>query len=232
MSTLTDDLMKQLHFISEASNNFMHQNKQRLSGQQRVLAILRLEDGLSQRYLTEVLDLRPSSVAELLKKLETNGDITRKEDDNDKRTKLVYLTEAGRKKADKNASLKDEDYSETFFSGLNEDEKQSFSDNLTKIANGWDDDFKQQADKFVDPMDRMQQMQKVHETMMEKFGNQWRDMSPEDMRHQMHKEMRKAMKNGDIPEGYGMGMGFMPGMMGRDCGHRGHGHRKPNNFRF
>ncbi|WP_334329112.1 MarR family winged helix-turn-helix transcriptional regulator [Companilactobacillus sp. HBUAS59699] len=230
MSKLTDDLMKQLHFISEASNNYMHQNKQRLSGQQRVLAILRLEDGLSQRYLTEVLDLRPSSVAELLKKLETSGDIIRKEDDNDKRTKLVYLTDAGREKADKNASLKDEDYSETFFAGLDDNEKQTFSDNLSKIANGWDDDFKQQANKFVDPMDRMQQMQKVHETMMAKFGDDWQDMSPEDMRHQMRKEMRKAMKNGEMPDG----MGFMPGMM-MDHGcrnHMGHGDHRTRNFRF
>ncbi|WP_125569129.1 MarR family winged helix-turn-helix transcriptional regulator [Companilactobacillus insicii] len=229
MSKLTDDLMKQLRFISEASNNFMHQKKQRLTGQQRVLAILRLEDGLSQRYLTEVLDLRPSSVAELLKKLETNGDILRKEDENDKRTKLVYLTDSGRKKAEDNASLKDEDYSETFFAGLNDEDQKIFSDNLTKIANGWDEDFKQKADKFVDPMDRMQQMQKVHESMMEKFGDDWQDMSPEDMRHQMRKQMRKAMKDGDLSANYGMG--FMPGMMmGRGCDHH-MGHR-PSNFRF
>jgi len=222
MSKLTDDLMKQLHFISEAGNTFMHEKKQRLTGQQRVLAILRLEDGLSQSYLGEVLDLRPSSIAELLKKLENSGDITRKEDENDKRTKLVYLTANGRKKADDNASLKDADYSESFFSGLNDDEQQQFSIYLEKIADGWDDNFKKQTDKFVDPMDRMQYMQKIHETMMEKFGDDWQDMSPEDMRHQMRKEMRKAMKNGDLPNHHEMDMkmGFMPNM-GFGCGHRG-----------
>ena len=98
MSTMTDHLMKQLRFISEASNAFMSQNNQRLSGQQRVLAVLNLEDGLVQSYLAEVLDLRPSSLAELLKKMENSGDIQRKEDAADKRIKRIYLTETGRKK--------------------------------------------------------------------------------------------------------------------------------------
>ncbi len=97
MSTMTDHLMKQLRFISEASNAFMSQNNQRLSGQQRVLAVLNLEDGLVQGYLAEVLDLRPSSLAELLKKMENSGDIQRKEDAADKRIKRIYLTETGRK---------------------------------------------------------------------------------------------------------------------------------------
>lgn len=97
MSTMTDHLMKQLRFISEASNAFMSQNNQRLSGQQRVLAVLNLEDGLVQNYLAEVLDLRPSSLAELLKKMENSGDIQRKEDAADKRIKRIYLTETGRK---------------------------------------------------------------------------------------------------------------------------------------
>nr|WP_232850426.1 MarR family winged helix-turn-helix transcriptional regulator [Enterococcus innesii] len=98
MSTMTDHLMKQLRFISEASNAFMSQNNQRLSGQQRVLAVLNLEDGLVQNYLAEVLDLRPSSLAELLKKMENSGDIQRKEDAADKRIKRIYLTETGQKK--------------------------------------------------------------------------------------------------------------------------------------
>ncbi|APX71148.1 MarR family winged helix-turn-helix transcriptional regulator [Companilactobacillus allii] len=204
MSKSTDDLMKQLHFVSTAGNNFMHQNKQRLSGQQRVLAILRLEDGLSQRYLGEVLDLRPSSIAELLKKLENNNYIIRKEDKADKRTKLVYLTDTGKDKADDNASLKDNDYSELFFSGLSDDQMSQFSDILQKIADGWDDDFKKQANKFIDPMDRMQYMQKIHETMMAKFGDDCQNMSPDDIRQKIRKEIR----NGNFSDYQQMGMDF------------------------
>lgn len=188
MSKITDDLMKQLRFVSEAANYFMSQKKQKLTGQQRVLAILKLEDGLTQNYLGQVLDLRPSSVAELMKKMETNGDIIRKEDENDKRSKRIFLTETGRKKANDNASLKNEDYSEAFLAGLNDDEKQQFSDYLEKISDGWDEDFKQKSEKFVDPTDKFEAMLKMRDQFMNG------DMSPEEM-EQMRHEWRKNMHN-------------------------------------
>lgn len=211
MNNLTDDLMKQLYFISKASNNFMHQNKQRLTGQQRVLAILRLEDGLSQSYLANILDLRPSSIAELLKKLENSGYITRKESEKDKRNKLVYLTEEGQKLADENAKTAGKNNNDDFFAGLTDDEKDQFSKYLQKISDGWSDEFKKQSSRFVDPMDRMKNMQKVHETMMEKFGDDWENMSPDEMRKIMH----KAMKDNAF---CGHPGGFMPGR-GRNFRH-------------
>lgn len=69
MSEFTKDLMRQLRFISSASNAFMSK-RQKLTGQQRVLAILVKEDGLIQSQLAEILDIRPSSLAELMKKME------------------------------------------------------------------------------------------------------------------------------------------------------------------
>ncbi|MFD1417302.1 MarR family winged helix-turn-helix transcriptional regulator [Companilactobacillus keshanensis] len=211
MNELTNRLMKQLNFVSQAGNNFMHQNKQRLTGQQRVLAILRLEDGLSQSYLGDILNLRPSSIAELLKKLELSDDIIRKEDEKDKRNKLVYLTEKGQKKADDNAHQKNEDSNNDFFAGLNDEEKEQFGTYLQKISDGWSEEFKQQSSRFVDPMDRMKNMQKVHATMMEKFGDDWENMSPDEMRKVMHRAMRDSEYCG--PRG-----GLMPGR-GRNFRH-------------
>lgn len=222
MSKLTDDLMKQLRFISEAGNFYMGQKKQKLTGQQRVLAILKLEDGLTQNYLAEVLDLRPSSLAELLKKMENNDDIKRVEDENDKRSKHVFLTDTGRKKAEDNASLKNEDYSAAFFAGLNDDEKQQFSDSLQKISDGWDDDFKNNADKFVDPTDKFKAMLNMRDQMM----NMRQDMTAEDIEHMRH-EMRKNMHN----------MPFdgrcMPNFDGRDFPrmHDNHGGQRRPDFR-
>lgn len=69
MSDFTKDLMRQLRFISSASNAFMN-TRQKLNGQQRVLAVLAKEDGLIQSQLAEILDIRPSSLAELMKKME------------------------------------------------------------------------------------------------------------------------------------------------------------------
>ncbi|MQS75687.1 MarR family winged helix-turn-helix transcriptional regulator [Companilactobacillus halodurans] len=215
MSKITDDLMKQLRFISEAANFYMRQKKQKLTGQQRVLAILKLEDGLTQNYLAEVLDLRPSSLAELMKKMENNGDITRKEDENDKRSKLVFLTDAGRTKAEKNASLKNEDYSETFLAGLNDDEKRQFSDYLQKISDGWDDDFKKNSEKFIDPTDRYKAMRNMREQMMQMQDS----MTPEEVRHMRH-EMRRKMHH--APFG---GPCMQDGRHPEKPMEHGHGHR-------
>lgn len=192
MSEQTKALMKQLRFISEASNAFMNQRKQRLSGQQRVLEILRMEDGLVQNYLAEVLDLRPSSLAELLKKLELSGDITRVEDDDDKRIKRVFLTEEGRRKIQDRHVTK-EDGADSFFSGLNEEEQQQFSQYLSKIADGWDEELKEQTNRFVDPMDRFQAMQEMRDELMARFGGDFDNMSKEEMR-QMRHEMKNEMK--------------------------------------
>lgn len=226
MSKLTDDLMKQLRFISEAGNYFMSQKKQKLTGQQRVLAILKLEDGLTQNYLAEVLDLRPSSVAELLKKMETNGDITRTEDEQDKRTKHVHLTDAGRQKAETNASLKNDDYSETFFAGLNADEQTQFSDYLQKISDGWDEDFQKNSAKFVDPTDKFKAMLNMRDQMMHMRD----DMTDEEI-NQMRHEMRKNMHN--MPFDGRCHPDFrMPRHDHREDGNFGHGHRPDfrNNF--
>lgn len=208
MSHLTDQLMKQLRFISEAGNAFLSQRKQRLSGQQRVLAILKLEDGLVQNDLAEVLDLRPSSLAELVKKMENAGDIERKEDITDKRIKRIYLTDAGRRKAERLSADKEESSSETFFAGLTEEEQQAFSEYLQKIAAGWEADFQQQAERFVDPMDRLQAMQQLRGTMMDRWGGDWQSISNEE-RRQMKKEMREAMRHMPFRGHRGMG-GFPP----------------------
>ncbi|WP_197914068.1 MarR family winged helix-turn-helix transcriptional regulator [Listeria sp. PSOL-1] len=222
MSHFTDELMKQLHFISEASNAYMSQKKQKLTGQQRVLAVLGLEDGLTQSYLAEVLDLRPSSLAELLKKMEEKGDIHRKEDAGDKRIKRVYLTEAGRLNAKENAALKKEDYSENFFSGLNQNEKKQFSEYLQKVADGWNEDLKQQAQRFVDPMDRMQAMQEMRESLMERFGHNWQELTPDEVKN-LRKEIRKMMKESSFANNR-RGHSFPPNFP------RGFGRRENPNF--
>jgi len=192
MSQTSDSLMKQLHFIMRASNCFMHQNKQRLSGQQRVLAILNLEDGLTQNYLAKVLALRPGSLAELLKKMEVKGYIKRTTDPEDKRSKHVYLTDEGHKEADKQSSVKNEDYSAEFFAGLDKDEQEQLSKYLQKIADGWDPEFKKQTQKFVDPTDRLKAMSAMRSAMMK--GN----MTKEEI-----KEWRHRMSDFRRP-GYGM----------------------------
>lgn len=196
MSEFTKELMRQLRFISSASNAFMSQ-RQKLNGQQRVLAILAREDGLIQSQLAEILDIRPSSLAELMKKMEKSGDVSRKEEAQDKRIKRVFLTEKGKQKA-QSFNHAGEDRSDVFFAGLTKEEQEQFSDNLQKISAGWQDEFQKQAGRFVDPMDRLRQMQAMRDQFAENWQEDWQNLSREEqhrMRHQMQREMRNASRD-------------------------------------
>lgn len=208
MSDLTEQLMKQLRFISNASNAFLSQKKQKLTGQQRVLAVLAVEDGLNQGYLAEVLDLRPSSLAELLKKMELSGDILRQEDPNDKRIKRVFLTENGKEKAAQYRKQQSPAASDAFFAGLTNEEQEQFSHYLEKIVAGWALDFQKQSQKFIDPMDRLKAAQELQEAYLHQFDD-WQNMTKEERRNvkrQMRQEMRDEMRNGDwaMQRGFGM----------------------------
>lgn len=190
MTQLTEQLMKQLQFIGAASKAFQQQKKQTFTGQQRVLAILIKEDGLIQSQLAEILDLRPSSLAELMKKLEAAGAITRVADEQDKRIKRVYLTEAGRKKIEGHL-CQHEEQSDVFFGGLTPQEQQQFSMLMQKMTDGWSEEFQQQFRHFVDPMDRLEAMQQFREQMKERFDNAT-------SREDMHKIREEMMKHRDL----------------------------------
>lgn len=160
MSSTSDQLMKQLYFVMRASRYYLFQNKELISGQKRVLTVLKLKDGQPQNYLATILALKPGSLAELLKKMELKGDIRREVDDQDKRVKRVYLTPAGKRKAAQLVKLEKGQDSAPFFAGLTADEQKQFSHYLTKITEGWDEDFKQKTEAFIDPAYRMKMIEK------------------------------------------------------------------------
>ncbi|MDR1464609.1 MAG: MarR family transcriptional regulator [Oscillospiraceae bacterium] len=65
-------------------------------GQGRLLAFLKLRDGISTKDLSYLLGMRISSLNELLAKLEKSGFIVREPSEEDKRVMLVKLTEKGK----------------------------------------------------------------------------------------------------------------------------------------
>ena len=65
-------------------------------GRGRIIAMLKIKDGLSAKELAQVLGIRVSSLNETLAKMEKDGLVERKPSDADKRVVLIYLTEAGR----------------------------------------------------------------------------------------------------------------------------------------
>lgn len=67
-----------------------------MRGQGRILALLALKDGIVSRQISQILDIRPSSLNESLGRLEARGLIERRKSESDGRRVEVYLTEAGR----------------------------------------------------------------------------------------------------------------------------------------
>jgi DNA-binding MarR family transcriptional regulator len=65
-------------------------------GRGRIIAMLKIKDGLSAKELSHVLGIRVSSLNETLSKMEKDGLIVREPSEADKRVLLIYLTDEGR----------------------------------------------------------------------------------------------------------------------------------------
>ncbi|OME04599.1 hypothetical protein BSK54_04260 [Paenibacillus odorifer] len=96
-------------------------------GQGRILAFLRMKDGISTKDLSYMLDIRVSSLNELLGKLEKAEYITRNPSETDKRIMLIYLTQKGQEEE------KQEIDSGNIFSRLSPEEQIAFGDYLTRV---------------------------------------------------------------------------------------------------
>ena len=104
------------------------------ASQENILVILAASDGMTQREL----HIQPGSVSEILSKLEAAGYVTRTENETDRRTANVRLTDAGKEKA---AEAGTHDRREDLFSCLTEDEKETLLSLLEKLRADWDERF-------------------------------------------------------------------------------------------
>ena len=126
-----EQLMRQNHRMMGFMS--MSRGGKHFSSQQRVLGILKKHNGeMTTSQLAEELDIRPSSVSELIKKLEKSGFVTRKKDEKDKRVTLIHLTESGIT-ASEEKSDKIGDFSEIFFNSLDEEEQAELNRLLEKL---------------------------------------------------------------------------------------------------
>lgn len=101
-------------------------------GQGMVLRALTEQDGLTQSELAEELDIRPSSLGELVMKLEESGLIQRRRNEDNKRAVNVFLTETGRE-AEKELSAPRRQAAETWCSGLSDEERERLAGLLEKL---------------------------------------------------------------------------------------------------
>lgn len=96
-------------------------------GQGRILAILKLQDGISTRELAFMLGLRVASLNELLAKLEHAGLVQRERSPEDGRVMLISLTDAGR------TTEQSRPHRSRAFEALTEEEQEQLSKILDKL---------------------------------------------------------------------------------------------------
>lgn len=108
-------------------------------GQKRILHILSKEGSITQRELTERLDIQPGSASEIIKKLENAGYILRTANEADRRTADISLTEAGKAQVLENGNERN---CGALFSALSDDEATQLLNLLEKLSTDWDNRFK------------------------------------------------------------------------------------------
>ena len=96
-------------------------------GQGRILAFLKMKDGVSTKDLSYLLGIRISSLNELLLKLEKSDYIYRKPSEEDKRIILIYLSDKGKEIDEPKQEI------DSIFNCLSEDEQITFSEYLDRI---------------------------------------------------------------------------------------------------
>jgi DNA-binding MarR family transcriptional regulator len=102
-------------------------------GQTHLLLLISQKAGASQKDLAEQMDVRPSSMAELLLKMEQADLITRKQDENDQRIMRIFLTEAGKKAAEQSTATT-LDLTTTLFNCLTAEEQEQMLLLIQKLS--------------------------------------------------------------------------------------------------
>ena len=135
----TRELYKKLGHIGRLTHLWAAQQRERTGprridttrGQGRILAALKLKDGIATRELAYVLGIRVPSLNEALSKLENAGHIVREPDPRDRRVQLITLTDSGRALTGQLGEGEPE--SDNIFEVLTEQERTNLSDYLDRL---------------------------------------------------------------------------------------------------
>ncbi|MBQ7768378.1 MAG: MarR family transcriptional regulator [Oscillospiraceae bacterium] len=108
-------------------------DKPRFCGYGHILDVLSKNDGLSQREIAELLNIRPQSASEAIASMEGQGLVEKRINELDKRSSLVYITQAGRQRQ---MDLREERIrnARKIFEPLTDDEKDTLLKLLNKVT--------------------------------------------------------------------------------------------------
>ena len=137
---MAEKISNELYDAVQKLNRHMHRSRYRSiktnegmhRGRMKLLMLISKNNGIIQRDLAEILDMRPSSLTELVSNLEKNSLVRREKDENDGRVMHVFLTDEGKKIIDDFTQEKDSlpDY---VFDCLSIDEKEKMLEIINKV---------------------------------------------------------------------------------------------------
>ena len=113
-------------------------DKPKFCGYGRVLDVLCKKDGVSQREIAELLNIRPQSASEAIGSMEGQGLVEKRVNEQDKRSSLVYITQVGR---ERQIALRNERIENAcrVFEPLTTEEKETLLTLLNKVATALDE---------------------------------------------------------------------------------------------
>jgi len=108
-------------------------------GQRKIVHILSGVESMTQKDLQNILGIKPSSMSEIITKLEKKGDIVRNRDEFDRRKVVLKITESGLRKDKYQQKIQDDpNNGQVGFDVLTSEEQQTLRQLLEKILVGWE----------------------------------------------------------------------------------------------
>lgn len=121
MENSTQFLMNQVMHLYVQRSEQLLRSMNIHSGQCGLLLALKNNNGLPQKKLAEKLGVKPPSITVMLKKIEAEGYIIKKQDEKDQRITRIFITPEGEKIADHTKKTLDI-LGKEIFAGIEEEE--------------------------------------------------------------------------------------------------------------
>lgn len=147
MADQSTDVIKNLMRIMSAFRSHGARHYQvNFTSQTRALFLISKHENLTKGELSELLDIRPSSTSDLVRKLADKGLITVTADSNDKRVSRLTVTDAGTEQLKESAVTDFDSVAQNLTQGLTIEEQTELNQLLTKMLTGLKADDEADAD--------------------------------------------------------------------------------------
>jgi DNA-binding MarR family transcriptional regulator len=132
-NTLFNAFQRLSRQIRRASHQAIREKGGLFHRQAYLLHLVAENGGANQRDLAEQMDVRPSSMTEMLMKLEQTGFIARNPDLQDQRAMRICLTDMGKREVEQLIAIND-DFADSLFNTLSEEEKMQMLTIIEKLC--------------------------------------------------------------------------------------------------